>query len=365
MTAMAGWTLIPKHDWRQRFRIQRLLIATGASIGTVALAYAVAWAGLASYTIAARYALVVSILILGFYALIRSGLNLRFSDPNLAVLQMVAAGLATTYLVYECKSAQPAFMALYLVSLMFGMLSLSRRQLVAIAVFYYICFLFAVSLSLMLEPGANHHRELLRLIGFVPILGGVTAIGAYVGRLRQSLKSANTQLADLVAQLQIFARFDDLTGCYNRRHGLELLGIECKRAARGSAVSIGMVDVDEFKSINDNFGHSFGDEVLKGVAKSLRDSLRATDFVARHGGEEFLIVLSQTSIAEARLVAERLRQAVSGSEIAGLPQETRVTVSIGLTEYRPKDPLDSTIARADAALYRAKTQGRDRVVCAE
>lgn len=365
MTTMAAWTLIPQHGEEQRIRIQRLLMVSGASIGTVALTYAVAWADLASYTVAARYAIVVSILILGFYAWIRSGLNLRFSDPNLAIPQMVAAGLVTTYLVYECQRAQPAFLALYLVSLMFGMLSLSLRQLVAIAAFYYICFLFAVSLSLMLEPATSHHRELLRLVGFAPILGGVTAIGAYVGRLRRSLKSANAQLADFVAQLQILARVDDLTGCYNRRHGLELLGIECQRAARGSAVSVGMADVDEFKSINDNFGHSAGDEVLKGVAKTLRDSLRATDFVARYGGEEFLIVLSQTSIAEATLVAERLRRSVSARAMPGLAQGTRVTVSIGVTQHRPKDPAESTIVRADAALYRAKTGGRNRVVCAE
>jgi diguanylate cyclase (GGDEF)-like protein len=125
-----------------------------------------------------------------------------------------------------------------------------------------------------------------------------------------------------------------------------------------------LADLDDFKEINDRFGHAAGDEALKAFARAVQGGLRATDALARHGGEEFLIVLSQTSAAEAATVAERIRQLVEDLRTAALPREQGITVSIGVAEHRPPEPVGRTIERADAALYRAKEQGRNRVVCA-
>jgi diguanylate cyclase (GGDEF)-like protein len=145
---------------------------------------------------------------------------------------------------------------------------------------------------------------------------------------------------------------------------MELLAVEAKRAARGTVLSVGLLDLDHFKAVNDEFGHPCGDDVLRQFARTTRGMLRGTDFLARYGGEEFLIGLSQTRLAHAALVAERIRRAVEACEFPGLPPGRRVTVSIGVVEHRPPDTIEQTLARVDAALYEAKHQGRNRVVCA-
>jgi len=152
-----------------------------------------------------------------------------------------------------------------------------------------------------------------------------------------------------------------LTGCYNRRYGFEQFEVECKRAKRGGTVSICIADIDNFKSINDAFGHAAGDQVLKEVAAILSGTLRATDFVTRYGGEEFLLVFSETPIAAAALIAERLRHLVENHSFTTLPRGRQVTISMGVAEYRPDEDPDGMFLLADRALYQAKDEGRNRV----
>ena len=322
----------------------------------------VASAGYVPYSAAATFATTVAVLIVVFYAWIRSGLNLRFSDPSLTIPQMVAAGLATSYLVYESSIiARPAFVALYFIAFMFGILALDTRRLLGVAVFYVACYATAVALALPSHE-ADLPREAMRVGILSLILGGFSLIGGYVSRLRRKLKIANASLTEALSASESRARIDALTGCYNRRHGREILEIESKRAARGEPLTICLADLDGFKAINDKFGHAAGDEVLKGFTVAVQGGLRATDALVRYGGEEFLIVLSQTSIVEAAMVAERVRELVEDmSTVAGA---RGITVSIGVTEHRPPESVDETIQRADSALYRAKEQGRNRVACA-
>src|SRR3954469_12499626 len=134
-----NWHFAPEHDKRQRVRIQRLCLAATASAGAVALALVVALAGYLSYAAVARFAVIVMIFVAGFYGLIRSGLNLRFAEPSLTVPQMLAAGIATSYLVFESDIARPAFVSLYFIAFMFGILALDTRRLLAVAFFYLAC----------------------------------------------------------------------------------------------------------------------------------------------------------------------------------------------------------------------------------
>ena len=354
---------LPQDDKRQRVRIQRLVLSACASVGAAALALIVAGAGYLPYSAAAVFASAVAVLIVAFYAWIRSGLNLRLDDPSLTIPQMVAAGLATSYLVYESSVfARPAFVALYFIAFMFGILALDTRRLLGIAVFYVACYATAVALALPSTHEADLPREAMRVGILALILGGFSLIGGYVSRLRRKLKLANVSLTEALRASESRARIDALTGCYNRRHGRDILETESKRAARGEPLTICLADLDRFKPINDKFGHAAGDQVLKGFTATVQGGLRATDALVRYGGEEFLIVLSQTSIAEAAMVAERIRQLVEDmSSVAG---PHGITVSIGVTEHRPPESIEEAIERADAALYRAKKQGRNRVVCA-
>ena len=164
---------------------------------------------------------------------------------------------------------------------------------------------------------------------------------------------------------------DVLTGWNNRRYLIVRLHEELARARRDrTGLVCLMLDVDHFKPINDTWGHAAGDEVLRELAQRIETQVRASDVAARYGGEEFVILLPGTTVDSGKLLAERIRSAISGTPIA-LPngEPVTVTASIGIAEVHPKpddDDLktlgDSLIARADVALYRAKSEGRDRVV---
>ncbi len=157
---------------------------------------------------------------------------------------------------------------------------------------------------------------------------------------------------------------DELTGLHNRRWLQEMFPRQLERSAReGEAVTLMMADIDHFKKLNDTFGHLAGDEVLRRVAKAFIDHLRPSDLCARFGGEEFAVLLPDTSLAGAVTVAERLVAVVAQTSVRladgqSLPP---VTISLGLAEFRTGDDLTSLLANADAALYRAKQLGRNRV----
>lgn len=161
------------------------------------------------------------------------------------------------------------------------------------------------------------------------------------------------------AELTRLALTDPLTGLWNRRHTSELLSADLAQAQRhGQALTLLMVDVDNFKSINDTHGHQTGDRVLVEVANRLREQVRSTDVVGRWGGEEFVVLLRYCGLRDAVATAEKLRQ-----RIAEVPFDTlfSVSVSIGAAELQDNDDLASWIARADAALYAAKRAGRNTV----
>ena len=126
-----------------------------------------------------------------------------------------------------------------------------------------------------------------------------------------------------------------------------------------------MIDIDKFKSINDNYGHASGDAALQAVAKILAANGRASDIVARLGGEEFGMLLPNTKIQDALVFAERLRAAIAASGCVAEDEHKRITVSIGLASFEADMlDLDALIAKADEAMYKAKESGRNRVVCA-
>jgi two-component system cell cycle response regulator len=158
---------------------------------------------------------------------------------------------------------------------------------------------------------------------------------------------------------------DPLTGLYNRRYMETHMGALVNQAiARGKPLSVLIVDIDYFKSINDTHGHDAGDDVLQDFAIRLRKSIRGIDLACRYGGEEFVVVMPETDMAVATMVAERLRRRIA-SEPFPIQKGTRtvdVTISIGIAALGPDDNAAAVIKRADQALYRAKRDGRNRVV---
>jgi len=189
--------------------------------------------------------------------------------------------------------------------------------------------------------------------------------------MEATVKERTRELRELAAELQILSNRDALTGCFNRRYMNERLENEVARAVRhGAPLSLVMCDIDHFKSINDNDGHAIGDLVLCDFARSLMDGIRRDiDWVVRFGGEEFLVVLPETRADEAIPAIERLRLAFAAREVRTDRRAFHVTVSFGVVstdtwEGSPPDVLN-LLAAADRALYRAKAEGRNRVVVHE
>jgi diguanylate cyclase (GGDEF)-like protein len=161
------------------------------------------------------------------------------------------------------------------------------------------------------------------------------------------------------------AKIDVLTRLPNRRYFDEAVEIENPRRRANDSVGILMVDIDHFKLVNDRFGHSTGDQVLRGVASAITTAVRDEDTPARYGGEEFAVLLRRADEAQAVEVAERIRRAVVRLHPASLGITEPVTVSVGVAVAGPGGvPVSRLVERADGALYRAKRQGRDRVVTA-
>jgi diguanylate cyclase (GGDEF)-like protein len=203
-----------------------------------------------------------------------------------------------------------------------------------------------------------------RIVVFAGVMAWMSYLGSHVIGLRRHLRRTTEDLKQALARAEALATRDSLTNCLNRRRILEVLDLERKRAKRGAIFSVCLLDIDHFKAINDSHGHSAGDEVLKKIASVVNGQLREIDSLARYGGEEFLIVLPQTALAGAALLAERVRRAVEAEAFSALPVDRRLTVSVGVAEHCPSDDIDRTLSRADVALYDAKRQGRNCVVCA-
>jgi diguanylate cyclase (GGDEF)-like protein len=169
----------------------------------------------------------------------------------------------------------------------------------------------------------------------------------------------NSLSADVLRRL---ATTDPLTGAFNRRHYMDLMGREQRRADRyGTVYSVLMIDIDHFKRVNDTYGHQIGDQAIQAMADACKKLMRPTDIVARYGGEEFIITLTHTEEPGAVKVAERLREAVAEIALQTDHGMLQFTISIGVCMYVKASRLEQIIAAADHALYAAKEGGRNRV----
>jgi len=177
-----------------------------------------------------------------------------------------------------------------------------------------------------------------------------------INNLQQSLEAIRTE-----------SLTDPLTGLGNRKYFDRSIEAAVQAAlASDEPLSLLMFDIDHFKSFNDSYGHLTGDQVLRLVGMSLKQTIKGQDITARYGGEEFAVVLPNTAIRQALTVADHIRRAVMAKELKKKSTGEilgRVTISVGVSMLRPDDDTDSLIERADACLYIAKRNGRNRVVC--
>jgi diguanylate cyclase (GGDEF)-like protein len=206
-----------------------------------------------------------------------------------------------------------------------------------------------------------------RLVGFINVTsrdinfyhtGLAYRLQAFANQSAVAIENAN-----LYAEVQRLATLDELTSILNRRRLFELGRLELDRSRRYKMpLSVILLDLDHFKKVNDTFGHPTGDRVLAGLASAISRNIREVDLFGRYGGEEFVILLPQSSLASAQEAAERLREMVAGLQFQTNQGILRVTISLGIAELTDHvQTLAALIDRSDQAMYAAKLAGRNRV----
>ncbi|WP_353684586.1 GGDEF domain-containing protein [Thermodesulfovibrio sp. 3907-1M] len=217
---------------------------------------------------------------------------------------------------------------------------------------------FMIILSFIFVFGTYDRKEFILLTSLSGII--TLAVNLLIAKImrRKMEKIIHTSLEKFENQLY----FDELTSVYNRTAGMNRLMEEMARAKRHSQhLSIAMLDIDNFKSINDTYGHLAGDKVLNHIALQIKNFLRTGDVVSRYGGEEFLIILPETDEIKAFMAMERVRENIAKKAVKIGNEKIFITVSIGIAEIETNDTLTEAIQRADMALLQAKRTGKNRI----
>lgn len=301
-----------------------------------------------------------------FLALMLSGANLRFSDPNMTLPMLLAAGIITSYVLLEAPAARPTILTIYVMAFMFATIALRLPGLLAIALFYAACYAAVIGVAFLRgsDPAAIKH-DLIGLALFAIVLAWFAVFGHDVSTLRLKLAERSTQLRQALERVERIAIRDELTNLYNRRFLTETLQREVARTSRsGRPLSVCLLDISHFKQINDIFGHAAGDAVLRRFAELAASALRGADVLGRYGGEEFLVVMPEAGQQAAFACAERIRTRVEHDTFPGLPASHHVTVTAGVATALPDEAAEKLVERADAALYEGKRAGRNRVTLA-
>ncbi len=351
----------------QTLRKRRLGMSFTTYLATFLVVLLFAYQGLVPLEIAIHF-LLFSLVVNGLiWIVIHLNLNLKLRDPSMTMLQITLSQWPALWLMFflEAGQARAIFLLITVVPLLYGILALKVRDFVWVSVIFFVQYCF-LHLALwqwrpqVLEPSL----ELVQIFVFVMVLAEVALIGGFISGLRDKVRQRNHELKEAMERIQQLVNIDELTGVYNRRRIVQALSDESNRCRRSpAAFSLGIMDVDHFKEVNDTYGHQAGDEILRELAKAVVGELRAIDSFGRYGGEEFLLVLPQTALTGARIKSQRLCQAIKELRFKGLPSDFSISVSIGVAEAFPEESTDETLARADRALYAAKGNGRNQVVC--
>ncbi|HEY6241211.1 MAG TPA: EAL domain-containing protein [Burkholderiales bacterium] len=359
---MIKFLLMSGGDPRQAVQLRRFMLASGA----YAICVPLVWLAYAFNLIARGPALILVALMvavnLGFYAVFRTGLNKKFSDPSLTWLQVFAGNVVVMYAVYSFDDGRAIVLNLSLVVMTFGVFRFTTREFVKTALQILAGYAAVINLLMYAKPDTvNVYHEWFQWAGLAAVLPLFAVIGGRISRLRQRLRTSNEELRSALGSVRQMATHDHLTGLPNRVLFNEELQRALARAERHDRpVALFFMDLDRFKNINDTLGHQFGDRVLQEAAKRLVACVREGDIIARLGGDEFVLLVEEIGDAPSLTeIARKLLAAVSDlGTIDG--QELNVSLSIGICSY-PLDGRDAKtlLAGADIAMYRAKERGRN------
>lgn len=286
----------------------------------------------------------------------------KLETPSMSLPHMVWAIIFVSIILYHTVEIRAALLMAYLTILPFGAFRLQWRGFLGITLFTLVSYALALFLLQLNRPGQwAPEFEAITGITFLLAMFGYCVLGNEFSLMKTRLSESNEKLQIALEKISELAITDDLTGLYNRRHLLSVLEQQRALANReGTPFVLAFIDLDNFKHVNDAFGHNTGDEVLKQFSTVLQDSIREVDLVSRYGGEEFVILLNGVGIETAAMVVERIRRVVE--QLTFSHTQLHITMSVGLTAYQAPEIIADTLARADKLLYVAKQEGRNRVV---
>lgn len=307
-----------------------------------------------------------------YYIAIRSGFSRRFKDPSLLLPQVATAVVLALLMIHFSNESRSVFLMLFFSIFFFGLFGLDTRQFLWLTTGTTIGYIAMIAWEFHSQPlNTDVFRlELLRFMALVMMMLWLSFLGGYIARMRSTLASKKNALAEALDKLQVISIHDELTGAFNRRHLMDIIEHEKERTDRfGETFSICILDLDHFKRFNDEFGHQVGDEILQGFSQRMRTQARGMDMLGRqepdntfgrYGGEEFLLVLPHTPQSGAMQCVERIRRSVNASPFETSSGPLVATFSAGIAEYTRGETVVETLNRADAALYKAKKNGRNR-----
>ena len=356
----------PRIQAHQAIRIRRLIMTLGSYAATFMVVVACCVAGLLAWNFAFRYAGAVLVINLAFYIVFVKSWNLRLPDPNLTTEQMFLSLLPALYVMYYVPDSQArgSFLLLSLVPLLYGILGLTTKRFLIAAILNFVAYLCLLGLIIHFRPlQFSVKGDSIQVVALAGAMLQLALLGGYIYELRLKLRDKNRELNKALTTISEMAHRDELTGIHNRRHLMEVLEQETGRCSRGAkAFCLCLFDIDHFKQTNDHHGHLAGDQVLREVAQLINRHIRQIDCFGRYGGEEFLLIMPQTRVEGAAFKAEQLRQAVAALTFPEISDQFSVTLSAGVAEYHEGESAPDSLRRADEALYRAKSAGRNQVI---
>lgn len=303
--------------------------------------------------------------VLAFYVLIRANAWLQLRQDQLAVPQAVFSLTCSIWAYAVAGPLRAGMLLITVVIIVFCMFALRRRQTLILSC----CAIAGIGATMWVLQANDPVRfprvtEAITFAYLVAALVPTALLSGEMSKLRFRLKCQKRELSDALTTIKVLATVDELTSLVNRRHMNEVLELEERRQAVAAAdTCIALLDIDFFKQVNDQFGHSAGDTVLRSFAATARASLRVNDVLARWGGEEFLLLLPNTTKDDAHVVLERMSENVRAMKIPDL-DGIYISFSAGLAMQQVGESWGDVISRADKALYQAKNAGRDRIVLA-
>jgi diguanylate cyclase (GGDEF)-like protein len=300
-----------------------------------------------------------------FYVLLRFGMGSRLgASHNWTFAQQFFGIVVMVWTFAVVGPDRAAVIGLLVLILIFGVFAFRPREMVGLAVLTLAMLAAAMFWQHLHDRFAPPVSVSIFQFCYAALaIGPVCVISSQINGLQRALAGKKEALENALEQIRRLAESDDLTGLMNRRAMAAMMRLELRGQHKvPPTIAIALIDIDFFKSVNDKYGHQMGDEVLRRFAEVGKSTLRAGDMFARWGGEEFLMMLQDTSAKQGMECLERVRHALAATSFDDISPGLRITISAGVTDLHLHDTLERAVERADQAMYGAKQSGRDRVI---